>query len=181
MPTTNRQKAKGRRQSGSFTALPHSIFRSTPHKNAPTAVLSKTALALLVDICQQLNGSNNGNLSAAPKILQAYGWRSRGTVDDSLVELVALGFLVQTRQGGRNPCSLYAVTWRGIDEGPHEAKADPVPSHLWKPENYTRRDERFMQRWLQRGKRRRQIGNASRYSDKASRYTDKSGVATQAR
>jgi hypothetical protein len=130
-------------------------------------------LALLVDLSQQFTGSNNGDLSAAPKILQPFGWRSRGTVDDALVELVALGFLVQTRQGGRNRCSLYAVTWRGIDEGPHDARPDPVPCNLWRPELADQRDPGFIRRW-EKCQQRRRGRSPSRYSDKPSRYSDKS-------
>jgi len=175
MPTQDRRKAKGRRQGGSFTALPHSLFRSTAEKPAPAAILSKKALALLVDLCQQLNGKNNGDLAAAPKTLAPYGWKSRGTLDKALVELVALGFLEQTRQGGRNRCSLYAVTWRGIDDGPHDAKPDPVPSNLWKPESAHLRDAVFVRRW-QNAKKRRRGNSSSRYSDKPSRYSDKSAT-----
>jgi len=172
MPTRDRLKAKGRRSEGTFTALPHNVFRRTAKRPAPAAILSTTARCLLVDICQQLNGRNNGDLSAAPKTLAAYGWKSRGTVDDAIVELVALGFLQQTRQGGRNRCSLFAVTWRGIDEGPHDAKPDPVPSNLWRPDNAHLRDEVFTRR---REKRRHGHGAyASRHSDKPSRHSDKS-------
>jgi hypothetical protein len=137
------------------------------------AALSTSARCLLVDLCHQYNGRNNGDIAAAPKTLEPFGWRSRGTVDDALVELIALGFLQQTRQGGRNRCSLYALTWRGIDEGPHDAPPNPVPSNLWKPDNAHQRDEVFIRRW-QAVQQRRRGQNASRYSDKPSRYADKS-------
>lgn len=167
---------KGRKPGGSFTALPHHVFRASGDRPAPAAALSATARALLVDVCQQLNGRNNGNLSAAPKVLAPYGWTSRGTLDAALVELVAHGFLAPTRQGGRNRCSLFAVTWIGIDEGPHDAKPDPVPSRLWEAGKADQRDPEFRRRWLAICERRRggKIKNSSRYSDKASRYSDKS-------
>lgn len=179
MASKDRSRVKGRKESGSFTALPHAIFRSTAERPAPVAALSKMALALLVDLSQQFTGSNNGDLCAAPKILAPYGWRSRGTVDDALVELVALGFLVMTRQGGRNRASLFAVTWRGIDPGPHEARPDPVPCHLWKSELAHLRDPGFVRRWEKCQKRRRG-GFASRYADKPSRYPDKSASSEAA-
>lgn len=172
----SRARAKGRATSGSFTSLPHSVFRAHGDRGPPVSVLSSTARALLVDICQQLNGRNNGDLSAAPKVLDPYGWRSRGTIDAALVELVAHGFLVQTRQGGRNRCSLFAVTWRGIDEGPHDMKPDPVPSRLWHDDKVDQRDATFRRRWQAIVERRRGK-NASRYSDKASRYADKPAQA----
>jgi len=173
MPATDRRRAKGRRSGGTFTSLPHHIFRPSGGKPAPASALSTSARCLLVDLCHQYTGSNNGNLAASPKTLEPYGWRSSGTVDDALVECVALGFLQQTKQGGRNRRSLYAVTWRGIDEGPHDAKPDPVPSNLWKPESAHLRDEAFIRRW-QAAQQRRRGQNASRYTDKPSRYSDKS-------
>lgn len=153
MPTHDRQRAKGRREGGSFCALPHSIFRSTEDRPAPAARLSRSARALLVDLAMQFTGGNNGNLTAAPAIMSRYGWQSRGTLSAALAELIAEGFIEVTRQGGRNRASLYAVTWRGIDPGPHDAPPSPVPSRLFLPENEHRRDERHRRRWreLQRG------------------------------
>lgn len=173
MVTNSRRRAKGRRPSGTFCALPHHVFRSEPGKPAPAAALSKTALALLVDMAAQFNGSNNGNLSAAPKIMAAYGWHSQGTLTDALVEVVAFGFLTPTRQGGRNQCSLYALAWHGIDEGPHDTAPNPVPSRLWLSEQAHLRDPAFVRRWKEAQQRRRGK-NTSRYSDKPSRYSDKS-------
>lgn len=174
MPSTDRVRVKGRRTTGTFTALPHAIFRASGDRPPPVAALGKAARALLVDLCQQLNGGNNGNLSAAPKVLEPYGWTSRGTLTDALVELVALGFLTQTRQGGRNRCSLYAVAWRGIDAGPHDARADPVPSNLWRPENAHLRDVAFVRR--HEARRTGHGANASRHSDKPCRHSDKSAM-----
>lgn len=175
MPTTDSVKAKGRRSKGTFASLPHSIFRPSGDRNAPTASLSNAAQLLLVHLNLQYNGRNNGNLSAAPRTLAPYGWKSRGSVNDAVVELVALGFLEQTRQGGRNRCSLYALTWMGIDDGPHDVKPNPVPSNLWKAENAHRRDDGFVRRWQQRRERRR--GEvASRHADKPSRKADKSAT-----
>jgi len=172
MPSNDRGRVKGRRNGGTFTALPHHIFRPSGGNPAPASALSVRARCLLTDLCHQLNGSNNGDISAAPKTLASYGWQSHG-VGDLIAELVALGFLQQTRQGGRNRCSLFAVTWRGIDEGPHDTKPNPVPSQLWKPENEHLRDEVFLRRW-----RRRRNGHgktASRHQGKASRHQGKSG------
>jgi hypothetical protein len=147
MPTHDRRRAKGRQEGGSFCALPHSIFRSTEDRPAPAARLSRSARALLVDIAMQFSGGNNGNLTAAPTIMSRYGWRSRGTLSAALAELIAEGFLEITRQGGRNRASLYALTWKGIDAGPHDAPPSPVPSRLFLPENEHRRDERHRRRW----------------------------------
>lgn len=179
MPSTDRGRVKGRKSGGTFAALPHHIFRASGDQAPPVARLSNSARLLLVDLCQQLNGRNNGNLSAAPKILEPYGWTSRGTLDAALVELVAAGFLVQTRQGGRNRCSLFAVTWTGIDEGPHDTQPDPIPSRLWETDKSGQRDETFLRRWQAIG-RRRDKKISSRASDKPSRASDKSGSAEAA-
>ena len=142
-----RQKSKGRRPAGTFAALPHSVFRPFGGEPAPVAQLSTAARALLVDLAMQYDGSNNGDLTAALSVLSAYGWNSKGSLNDALVELVALGFLAVTRRGGRKIPSLYALTWHGIDSGPHDEKPDPVPLKLWLPENAEKRDKDFVRRW----------------------------------
>ncbi|WP_295431920.1 hypothetical protein [uncultured Thiodictyon sp.] len=164
MAARSRSRAKGRSEGGSFAALPHALFRAQGDEPPPVARLSKLARLLLIDIAMQYRGGNNGNLSAAPKILEPYGWCSRGSIDKAISELVNEGFLQLTRQGGRNRCSLYALTWHGIDEGPHDEKPNPVSSALWKPENAQLRQLR----------RPAQNTNASRVADKRSRVADKS-------
>ena len=146
-----RQKAKGRRSENTFAAKPHHIFRPD-FKNAipsPASALSHKAAHLLDNLTAQLNGKNNGDLSAAPKIMRLYGWASQGSVHSALTELVALGFIEQTRQGSRNKCSLYAVTWLAIDECNNklDVQLTRVPSNLWKPENRDKIDWRFLKAW----------------------------------
>jgi hypothetical protein len=146
-----RMKGKGRRSGGTFSAKPHHIFRAdTKHnKPSPASVLSHKAAHLLDNLFAQFNGNNNGDFSAAPKIMKLYGWTSQGSVYSALTELLALGFIEQTRQGGRNKCSLYAVTWLPIDacEGKLDVPPNKSPSNLWKPENQTQIDQRFIQAW----------------------------------
>lgn len=136
---------------GSYSAKPHHIFRpnfatGTP---SPAAVLSHKAAHLLDNLTAQYNGKNNGNLSAAPKIMALFGWSSHGSVDDAIAELIAYGFVEQTRQGGRNQCSLYAITWQPIDEcgGKLDVNPTAVASNLWKPENAEKRERRFVKKW----------------------------------
>jgi len=145
------KKAKGRRSSLSFAAKPHHIFRPN-FKNgvaSPSSVLSHKAAHLLDNLVAQLNGLNNGDLSAAPKIMKLFGWTSQGSVHDALIELLGIGFIEQTRQGGKNKCSLYAVTWLAIDECKDKLDVPPtrVPSNLWKPENAEKIDWRFKVAW----------------------------------
>lgn len=147
----NRQKVKGRRTGHTFAAKPHNIFRADCKNKipSPASVLSHKAAHLLDNLIAQYDGKNNGDLSAAPKIMKLYGWTSQGSVHSSIVELIASGFIEQTRQGGKNQCSLYAVTWLAIDEcnGKLDFNSTKVASNLWKPENAEKVDPRFLEAW----------------------------------
>ena len=157
MPATDRVRVKGRREGGSFARMPHDIFRGSPEHPAPASRLSKAALALLLDLAMQYSGRNNGNICASHAVMKRLAperWSSAGTLDSALVELVAEGFLEQTRQGGRNVASLYALTWQAVDQGPHHAKPTTIASQLWKPEHRDRRDQGFRARWEARQQRR---------------------------
>jgi hypothetical protein len=81
------------------------------------AELSPSALKLLADLCSQLgpNARGNGDLSAAPAVMKPRGWTSNATFDAAMHELKAVGLVVCTRQGGRNMCSLFAVTLWPMD------------------------------------------------------------------
>jgi hypothetical protein len=149
--TIKRSKKKGQHSTHSFAAKPHHIFRpnfksQTP---SPASVLSHKAAHLLDNLIAQFDGKNNGDLSAAPKIMKLFGWNSQGSIHSALVELLGYGFIEQTRQGGKNQCSLYAVTWHAIDEcnGKLDVKATRVASSLWKPENADKIHWRFVDAW----------------------------------
>jgi len=146
-----RQRITGRRTSPSFSAKPHHIFRANCKNGTPSpaSVLSHMAAHLLDNLTAQFNGTNNGDLSAAPKIMKLYGWNSQGSIHKALAELLALGFIEQTRQGGKNQCSLYAVTWLAIDDCKGKLDVNPtnVASNLWKPENARKIDRRFIEAW----------------------------------
>lgn len=127
--TRSRRKQKGRAESGSFFAWPHEVAESGTYKSA-----SAHAVKLLNDLCFQFRGSNNGDLAAAWRIMHARGWKSRDTLHKALTELLDRGLIEKTRQGGRNRCSLYAVTWLPIDDchGKLDVPATRVASRLWK-------------------------------------------------
>lgn len=61
------------------------------------------------------NAKGNGDVSVDPGYLTARGWSSKATARAAIDELIAAGLLVITRQGGRNRCSLYAVTLWPLD------------------------------------------------------------------
>lgn len=105
-----RERAKGRREGGSFVALPHAVIGGDEW-----ADLSAHAVKLLLDLYAQYRGNNNGDLTAAWSILKVRGWRSKDTIYRALDELIGAGWLIKTRQGGRHTPSLYAVSWQAID------------------------------------------------------------------
>jgi hypothetical protein len=80
------------------------------------ANLSAHAVKLLLEVYRHYNGYNNGNLSMPWSELKQRGWRSSATADKAKDELLGAGFLIQTRQGGKNLCSLFAVSFKAIDE-----------------------------------------------------------------
>lgn len=127
--------AKGRRLKGSFLAIPHAVLKSDAYLS-----LRPSAVKLLVDVAGQFNGKNNGDLAACMSIMKSKGWNSSATLTKARNELLNSGLIEITRQGGMNAGpSLYAVTWRPIDEclrkdgtPRHDAKPTEKPSGLWK-------------------------------------------------
>lgn len=125
-----REKTKGRKESGSFLAIPKKIPLSDQYAN-----LGAWGVKLLIDLYTQYNGNNNGDLCAAFSMMQKRGWRSKGTLSSALTELTNAGFILKTRQGGKHKANLYAVTFRGIDECKGKLDIDihptPVPPNTW--------------------------------------------------
>lgn len=76
------------------------------------AELSAHATKLMIDILSQLgpNGFRNGDITLAPKVMAVRGWSSRATLLSARAELQDAGLIVQTRQGSRLDCSLWALT-----------------------------------------------------------------------
>ena len=76
-------------------------------------------------------------MAATFNMLKKRGFKYKGTLFKSIQELEAKGFIEQTRQGGKNKCSLYALTIRNIDEC--GGKLDVIPtrkgSFRWKKIN----------------------------------------------
>lgn len=108
------KRHKGNRIGEGFVALPYSVL------NSPLFLaLSPHALKLLLDVAAQYRGDNNGDLSAAWKLMQPRGWRSEATLHKAKHELLDAGFLFEARKGYRpNTCSLFALTWFALDDNP---------------------------------------------------------------
>jgi len=128
MPKDRRAKLTGRKGQAGFLNIPHSVLESAAYKG-----LDAWAVKLLVDIAGQFRGANNGDLCATWSVMRDKGWRSPSTLNKALKQLLDGGLIQVTRQGGRNQCSLFAVTWRGIDEckGKIDVKPTKGPSALY--------------------------------------------------
>ncbi|MBM94330.1 MAG: hypothetical protein CMI09_00545 [Oceanospirillaceae bacterium] len=124
-----RAKLTGRKGNGKFLGIPHHVLESSAYN-----ALDGWSVKLLVDIGKQYTGHNNGDLNAAYSVLKEQGWRSPGTLRKALVRLQDVGLIMLTRQGGKNLCSLYAITWQKIDDckGKTEVTATKEPPNLWK-------------------------------------------------
>jgi hypothetical protein len=133
----------GRSIVGGFVALPNAYFR-TPE----FAALSGRATKLLIAIAMQYNRSNNGDLVITKSLMAARGFHSADQLFKARDELIAAGWIMCTRQGGRNIPSLYALTWEPIDrcDGKLDVQHGPTPPHLWKPENARYREGKTLPR-----------------------------------
>ncbi|KAA1175876.1 hypothetical protein FWJ25_01710 [Marinobacter salinexigens] len=128
MAKDSRARHKGRKGNAPFLHIPHSVLESEAYRR-----LDGWSAKLLVDIAGQFKGYNNGDLTAAWSHMVKRGWRSKGTLHKALKALVDAGLIEQTRQGGRNRCSLYAVTWKAINEcgGKLDVRQTKGPSALY--------------------------------------------------
>lgn len=96
---------------GGFLLLPAAMLNCPKFR-----ALSSSGVKLLVDIGSQYNGKNNGDLCAAWKVMHPKGWRSEATLNKAKKELLAAGFIAQTRLGRLpNLCSLYGITWQALN------------------------------------------------------------------
>lgn len=119
----------GKREGGQFVAFPATVLHSSAFKE-----LSAHATKLLMDIACQYQGSNNGDLAAAWKVMKARGWKSEETLNRAKKELLESGLICETRKGRRpNVCSLYALTWFALDPDPkHDISPRGFPFGAWK-------------------------------------------------
>jgi hypothetical protein len=124
-----RAKATGKGRDPGFLMLTRNVTES-PEFNA----LSGNATKLLIQLAQEYRPGKNGNLSCAWGDMSKRGWRSPGTLQDAKRELLDGGWIICTRQGGKNLCSLFAVTWWPVDEcgGIHDYPPERVASNAWR-------------------------------------------------
>lgn len=124
-----RIKTKGRRERGSFLALPHAVITNENYYD-----LTSSEVKLFIDLAAQYYGSNNGDFTAAWTVMKKKGWRSKETLFRARKGLVEKGFIVTTREGGRNRCTLYGLTFHPIDEckGKLDINSSNIPLGWWK-------------------------------------------------
>lgn len=118
-----------RGEKGGYAPLYYCVIRSQVYAN-----LSAYAVKLLNDLLSQYYGSNNGDLCATFSIMQKRGWKSKGTLNRAVKELLDAGFIEVSRQGGRHLCSLYALTFYAVDEckGKLDISPTSTPKSLWR-------------------------------------------------
>lgn len=118
-----------RGESGGYVPLYHSVLRSNGYSQ-----LSAYAVKLLNDLLSQYYGSNNGDLCATYSLMQKRGWKSKGTLNRAVKELLEAGFIEVSRQGGRHLCSLFALTFYAVDDckGKLDIAATSRPKSLWR-------------------------------------------------
>lgn len=134
MSRVNRIKQKGRREAGSFLALPHDVI-TCPN----WADLNAQGVKLFIDVAGQIRfrkggETTNGDLCMAWSVMQPLGWKSRDTLNRARQQLLRLGFVEVTQHGGRKVPTLYAVTWLAVAAFPKKPWITPtrVPSGLWR-------------------------------------------------
>ena len=118
-------KSKGRRESGTFAAIPHAVMDSEDFRS-----LSGGALKVLLGLLRQYRGANNGDLSATFASASNWGIGSKATLSKALEELQERDLIIRTREGRfikpGGCCALYAVTWRPIDPCDEKIELSPT-------------------------------------------------------
>jgi hypothetical protein len=124
-----RDRVTGRREAGSFIALPKVVLDSDNFIR-----LSPRAVKLLIDLYCVYNGNNNGDFCAAWSLMKSRGWRSESTLRESLIELQHYRLIMLTRQGSKRRPSLYGVTFQAIDacDGKLDISSTAAPPGDWR-------------------------------------------------
>ncbi|OSI08820.1 Uncharacterised protein [Neisseria animaloris] len=107
-----RRHQRGKRTIRPYRQLPVEVIRAPQFR-----ALSGTAVKVLLYLLSQYTGSNNGNLQAGQtEAASAEIGVSSRAVKAAIKELKDTGFITVSRQGGKNRCSLYALTFFAVDD-----------------------------------------------------------------
>jgi hypothetical protein len=125
---SKRQQFKGRRNGPPFVQIYFTVTDSEEFGQ-----LSGNGVKLLLELARQYRPGRNGDISIPWSMLKDRGWKSQGTVQRAKQELLQAGWIIETRKGGKNKCSLYAITYYSIDASEkHQESATVVAPNLWK-------------------------------------------------
>lgn len=114
----------------SFTAQRHDVTTSPE-----IMALGLAAKWVFFRLSSKYNRKNNGDLSAPLNKAKEEFNLTGQSLKNALDELIAAGFLEITRQGGKNQCSLYALTCfplNDVNKAGIALKATDRPSDKWK-------------------------------------------------
>ena len=105
------------------------------------ASLSPHANKLFMDFASKYTGFNNGDLNMVWSEAIKRGWKSKATLYSARDELVQKGWIVQTRQGWNNRCSLYGFTFLKMGEfiGKLECRNGSLPTNEWQGDEWKSR------------------------------------------
>jgi hypothetical protein len=118
------RKGGSKKSEHSFVMLQHRML-----KHPAFMRLSARACKALLFLCSQYTGSNNGDLTIAWKVAKRAGFTGNGNLRLATMELIEAGVVIQSRQGGRNRCSLFALAWQPIDHC-GDGKLDILPTSV---------------------------------------------------
>ena len=125
-----RSELKKSLNNSTFTALRHDVINSLRFLS-----LSNSAKVTFLHLLAKYNRKNNGDLSAPQSRAKEEFNLSAPSLRMALKELEQNGFIETTRQGGKNQCSLYALTCfplNDINKTGIALKATNNPSDKWK-------------------------------------------------
>lgn len=97
---------------GRYFALPHAVLDSDAWTGC-----SPAAKALLLELCRQHTGANNGRLQIARSWIEPRGWTRPATARKLKDELIQRRLIVQTKYGGlNNGPHWFALTWLPVSD-----------------------------------------------------------------
>lgn len=94
-----------------FIAFPKQVLASSEWRQ-----LSHRGRSLLLDLCGQYTGKNNGRFCPSFEVMKRYGWGSKSNLARAKGELLDTSFVVLTRRG-RAPrtAEWVGLTWWQLD------------------------------------------------------------------
>ena len=104
--------------------------------SAAWRALSSSARCLYVEMRRNLLKTNNGDIAATINGMQTSGFTSKATLSKALRELMAVGLIAKTRQGGiarsSKECSLYRFTDIETFELPKKGVERQLATNEWR-------------------------------------------------